>query len=273
MTRARGAAAGAPATESILGFPVSTEGLDELAGRALAWIAGNERGRYFVCANPHSLEAARRDARFAQALREADFVLPDGVGIVLASRLLGGVIRRRITGTDLFMALNARLEALGGRRCFFLGSSAENLARLGRRMAEVFPGVEVAGWHAPPFREVFDAAEEARMIEAVNAARPDVLWIGMTAPKQELWAHAHRRELEAGLLAPVGAVFDFFSGAVPRSHPWFRQHGLEWLPRLLREPRRLWRRNLVSTPAFVARVLRRRWAGAGGQGGGAGRGC
>lgn len=247
-------------TEDILGFPVTTEPLAALVDRIHAWIAAADRGRYFVCANPHSLEVARRDPAFAQAIREADLVVPDGVGIVLASRLLGGVIRQRITGMDLFRALNARLAADGNRRCFFLGSTPRNLESIRSRMAREYPGVEVAGCCAPPFKPAFSERESREMVAAVNAVRPDVLWIGLTAPKQERWVSAHRGDLEVKLIGPVGAVFDFFTGNVPRSAPWFLEHGLEWLPRLLRQPGRLWRRNLVSNPTFLLRVLRRRCA-------------
>ncbi len=244
--------------ESILGFSVSTESLDTLVDRARGWMAAGERGRYFVCANPHSLELARRDPSFARAIGEADFVVPDGVGIVVASRLLGGAIGQRITGMDLFRAINARLGAEGGRRCFFLGSTPENLQCIRRRMALEYPDVVVAGCYSPPFAAVFSEQESRNMVASVNAARPDVLWVGLTAPKQELWILAHRGELDAKLIGPVGAVFDFFTGNVPRSPPWFLEHGLEWLPRLLRQPGRLWRRNLVSNPLFLLRVLRRR---------------
>jgi N-acetylglucosaminyldiphosphoundecaprenol N-acetyl-beta-D-mannosaminyltransferase len=247
-------------TEDIFGFSVSTESLDALADRCLDWIASAERGRYFVCANPHSLEVARWNPLFSRAIREADFVVPDGVGIVLASRLLGGVIRQRITGTDFFRAVNARLHAKGGRRCFFLGSTPRNLESIRRRMASEYPDIEVAGCYSPPFKKVFSEQESREMVGAVNAARPDVLWVGLAAPKQESWVCAHRAQLDVPFIGPVGAVFDFFTGNVPRSSPWFLEHGLEWLPRLLRQPGRLWRRNLVSNPAFLIRVLRQRFA-------------
>lgn len=250
-------------TETILGYPVSTEPLDALVDRSLSWLASAERGRYFVCANPHSLEVARREPLFTRALREADFVVPDGIGIVLASRLLGGAIRQRITGMDLFLAINARLEAEGGRRSYFLGSTPQNLASIRGRMARDYPRVEVVGCAAPSFAPFISQQESREMIHAINAARPDVLWVGLTAPKQETWVHAHRAGLDARLIGPVGAVFDFFTGNVPRSPPWFLNHGLEWLPRLLRQPGRLWRRNLVSNPAFLLRVLRRRFYRAG----------
>jgi N-acetylglucosaminyldiphosphoundecaprenol N-acetyl-beta-D-mannosaminyltransferase len=245
-------------TEDILGFPVSTETLETLADRSLRWIAAAERGRYFVCANPHSLEIARRVPAFSRAIHDADYVVPDGVGIVLASRLLGGGIRERITGMDLFRAIHSRLDAEGGRRVFFLGSTPQNLGNIRRVMALEYPRVEVAGCHSPPFRPSFTAGENREMIDAINAARPDVLWVGLTAPKQETWIHAHRGALHAGFIGPVGAVFDHFTGAVPRAAPWFLEHGLEWLPRLARQPGRLWRRNLVSNPVFLLRVARQR---------------
>jgi len=245
-------------TENILGFPVSTETLDTLVDRSLRWIALAERARYFVCANPHSLEVARREPSFERAVLEADFVVPDGSGIVLASRLLGGVIRHRITGMDLFRGINARLDAGGGYRCFFLGSTPQNLECIRKLMALEYPRIEVAGWHSPPFRPSFSERESRAMIDEINAARPDVLWVGLTAPKQETWISAHRGELHAGLIGPIGAVFDYFTGTVPRAAPWFLDHGLEWLPRLVRQPGRLWRRNLVSSPAFLLRVVRQR---------------
>jgi N-acetylglucosaminyldiphosphoundecaprenol N-acetyl-beta-D-mannosaminyltransferase len=247
-------------TEDILGFAVTTEPLDALVERSVGWIAAGDRGRSFVCLNPHSLEVARRDPAFAAAIRAADFVVPDGVGIVVASRLLGGGLRRRVTGSDLFRGVNAALDARGGS-CFFLGSTEGTLGEMRRRMAREYPRVRVVGCHAPQFAPAFSASEVREMVDAVNAVRPDVLWVGMTAPKQELWISANRAALDAGLLGPVGAVFDFFTGNVPRPAPWFRDHGLEWLPRLVRQPRRLWRRNFVSGPAFLLRVLRQRlWA-------------
>ena len=245
-------------TEIILGFPISTETLGALVERSVSWIASAGQGRYFVCANPHSLEVARREPSFERAIFEADFVVPDGVGIVLASRLLGGRIRQRITGMDLFRAINARLDAAGGYRCFFLGSTPQNLESIRRLMAREYPGIEVAGCHSPPFRRSFTERESREMVDAVNAARPDVLWVGLTAPKQETWIRAHRGELNVKFIGPVGAVFDYFTGTVPRAAPWFLDHGLEWLPRLARQPGRLWRRNLVSNPVFLLRVARQR---------------
>lgn len=222
------------------------------------WLRGQGPPRYFVCANPHSLEVARRDAGFRAAIGEADLVVPDGAGIVLASKILGGTIRERVTGSDLFHGLSRRLCRRGGGRCFFLGSTPATLASIRKRMAETYPEIDVVGMHSPPFAPRFRPEENGEMIDRVNQARPDILWVGMTAPKQEKWIFENREKLAVPLSAPIGAVFDFFAGNVKRSQTSFQKMGLEWLPRLLKQPRRLWKRNFVSNPTFLARVLHRR---------------
>jgi N-acetylglucosaminyldiphosphoundecaprenol N-acetyl-beta-D-mannosaminyltransferase len=245
--------------ERILGYDVATLTRERCLERIMGWIESGDRGRYFVCANPHSLEVARRDDEFRRAIREADLVTPDGAGILLASKILKGAIRERVTGSDIFLGLLALMDEAGragrNKSCFFLGSTDDNLREIERRMARMFPRVAVAGAYSPPFVREFSDGENDRMVEMINAARPDVLWVGMTAPKQEKWVYRNRGRLDVKFIGPVGAVFDFFTGRVKRSHPAFQVLGLEWLPRLLREPRRLWRRNFVSNPAFVMRVV------------------
>lgn len=247
-------------TEDIVGYPVTTAPAEACIAEIAQWIVAEEKGRYLVCANPHSLETARGDRLFHEAIRGADLVVPDGVGIVLASRILGGQIRERVTGSDIFRGVTAVLNQAQGRTVFFLGSTEENLAAISERMRTDFPNVTVAGVYSPPFADEFSAADNERMVAAINRARPDVLWVGMTAPKQEKWIHQHRERLEVNFIGAIGAVFDFYTGRVKRSHPLFLKLGLEWLPRLLQEPRRLWRRNFVSNPSFLARVGRTRLA-------------
>jgi N-acetylglucosaminyldiphosphoundecaprenol N-acetyl-beta-D-mannosaminyltransferase len=128
-------------------------------------------------------------------------------------------------------------------------------------MACDFPNITVAGCFSPPFQDEFSAEENHRIIEGINNSAPDVLWVGMTAPKQEKWIYQNRDKLHVKFIAAVGAVFDFYAGNVKRSHPWFLEHGMEWLPRLLQEPRRLWQRTFVSAPLFLLRVLRQRITG------------
>jgi N-acetylglucosaminyldiphosphoundecaprenol N-acetyl-beta-D-mannosaminyltransferase len=244
--------------EKILDFPVCAEPGEDCLDHCLNWLHGHGPPRYFVCANPHSLEVARRDPIFHKAIQKADLVVPDGAGIVLASKILGGTIRERVTGSDLFHGLSRRLCRRGGGRCFFLGSTPSTLKLIRKRMAEAYPEIDVVGMYSPPFTPRFRPEETREMVERVNHARPDILWVGMTAPKQEKWIFENREKLAVPLAAPIGAVFDFFAGNVKRSQTSFQKLGMEWLPRLLKQPRRLWKRNFVSNPAFLARVLHRR---------------
>jgi N-acetylglucosaminyldiphosphoundecaprenol N-acetyl-beta-D-mannosaminyltransferase len=241
--------------ETILGFPVTRLSLDNCLDLIESWT--HERSaRYLVCANPHSLVTARTDPEFVDAILKADLVTPDGFGVVLASRCLGGDLRSRITGTDIFLGTCQRLNDGNNRSCFLLGTSTDNLQAIERQMAVDFPNLRVAGMYSPPFKDEFDTADSAAMIKAVNTASPDVLWVAMTAPKQEKWVFANRHQLRAGFIGPIGAVFDYYTGRVKRAHPFLQRVGLEWLPRFLQEPRRLWRRNMVSTPFFMAKIAR-----------------
>ena len=244
--------------EDILGFPVTTRDLDECIDQIASWIRSEKQARYLVCANPHSLEVARSDPLFRRSLLEADMLTPDGEGILLASRILKGSIKRRITGSDIFSGLTRKFDREGKCRYFFLGSTNENLTQIREKMKKEFPGIEVAGMYSPPFKEDFSDEDTRTMVEIVNRVQPHVLWVGMTAPKQEKWIYRHKKKLEVRFIGAIGAVFDFYVGTVKRSHPWFLEHGLEWLPRLVREPRRLWGRNFISHPKFLMRVAMRR---------------
>ena len=199
------------------------------------------------------------NTNFQEALRAADWLVPDGVGIVLASRILGGNIRQRLTGPDIFYGLNNHMQESGGYSVFFLGSTEETLGSISERMSKDWPDIRIAGTFSPPFRSSFSDDDIELMVSRVNSAQPDVLWVGMTAPKQEEWIHKVLPQLNVCFVAAVGAVFDFYIGRINRSHPLFQRMGLEWLPRLLREPRRLWRRMFVSAPIFLWNVLRSRF--------------
>lgn len=244
------------ATESILGYAVYAAATAACADEIASCIESGGKPRSLACLNPHSYVATLGRPRFADALRGADWLVPDGVGVVQASWVLGGEIRERITGSDIFRAVHERLQARGHGSVFFLGSTDETLARIRERMAVDWPALTVVGTYSPPFQTEFSDAEIDDMVAAINAARPDVLWVGMTAPKQEEWIHRVIDRLDVRFAAAIGAVFDFYVGRVKRSHPVFQRLGLEWLPRLLQEPRRLWRRMFVSAPIFVWHVLR-----------------
>lgn len=246
--------------EAFLGYQIAAETVEGCLDQILAWLRSGERRRVFVCANPHSLVMADTDPAFREALLKADILTPDGAGILLGSRILGGQVRCRVTGSDIFLGLSQRLgEAeIGQFSYFFLGASEDTLRDIEARLKQDYPYIRFAGSHSPPFKLEFSAEDNDKMIRAINAAHPDVLWVGMTAPKQEKWIDQNIGKLEVGFVGAIGAVFDFYTGRVKRSHPIFQQLGLEWLPRLVQEPRRLWRRNFVSNPKFVAKVIAHR---------------
>lgn len=242
--------------ENILGYPVTTKSSGDCIADIVASLEEGGRHGYFVCANPHSLEVAHKDPMFDEAIRNADLVVPDGVGIVIASKILGGSIRERITGMDIFLGLSTALNREKKHSYFFLGSTGQNLEKIRGKMNADFPDIMVAGIYSPPFKPEFSEDDSNQMITAINQAKPDVLWVGMTAPKQEKWIYQNRERLNVKFIGAIGAVFDFYSGSVKRSHPFFQNMGLEWLPRLLRQPRRLWRRNFISNPSFLLRVIK-----------------
>ena len=248
-------------TEGILGYNVLTlSGQSCVTNIVDSIMAGrntssHEKGRWLACLNPHSYTVALHDECFAKALLKADWLIPDGVGVVLASRVLGGSIRERVTGSDVFYAVNSELNKLRDRKVFFLGSTEEVLAEIKKKMAVDYPDVIVVGTYSPPFKESFSHKDLDEMVLAINAVGPDVLWVGMTAPKQEKWIAKMIERLDVTFVAAVGAVFDFYVGRVKRSHPVFQRLGLEWLPRLIQQPKRLWQRMFISAPIFVWHVL------------------
>jgi N-acetylglucosaminyldiphosphoundecaprenol N-acetyl-beta-D-mannosaminyltransferase len=231
-------------TISILGYDIFTGGKEFFADGVTGVVD---------TINPHSYILARKDAMFRTALKSADWLLPDGVGIKYAARVLEKRVIEKIAGSDLHEIIISSLDKRGGS-CFYLGSSEETLTKIMERLEGEHAAVRV-GKYSPPFKDVFSEAENNAMISAVNSFSPDVLFVGMTAPKQEKWVHENRERLKAPLICTIGAVFDFYSGTVQRSGQFWIRLGLEWLPRLLREPRRLWKRNFISTPLFLWYIL------------------
>jgi N-acetylglucosaminyldiphosphoundecaprenol N-acetyl-beta-D-mannosaminyltransferase len=210
-----------------------------------------------ACLNPHSYAVACDNPQFRTALGQATWLVPDGGGIVLASRLLGGRIRRRLCGPDAFLAISSAMNARGPFKVLFLGSTDATLAAVAQRYRADFPNVATVELHSPPFRAEFDDADIAVMREVVRRVAPDLLWVGLTAPKQELLLQCLGPDAGYRFAAAIGAAFDFYAGNVKRSAPMFQRLGLEWLPRLVREPQRLWRRTLMSAPRFLAHLVAR----------------
>jgi N-acetylglucosaminyldiphosphoundecaprenol N-acetyl-beta-D-mannosaminyltransferase len=206
--------------------------------------------------NQYSFCIANKDLAFREALQTSDILLPDGIGIVVAERLLTGRRIRKISGSVLHMHLLNLLNKSGGK-CFYLGSSEATLQRIKNRITVEFPGIHVMSY-APPFCAAFSDDESSKMIYEINQFNPDVLFIGMTAPKQEKWATCFKEEINAKFICSIGAVFDFYAGTIKRpGHIWIKL-GLEWLGRLINEPRRMWRRYLYYGPVFIYIILKKK---------------
>ena len=202
--------------------------------------------------NAHSYNTAQRDALFAEALQQGDVLIPDGASIVMACRWLKAKVqpKERIAGWDLFAFEMEKLNRQGGT-CFFMGSSEKVLGLIRERAKSVYPNIRIETY-SPPYKPEFTAEENRTMVEAINRCNPDLLWIGMTAPKQEKWAYAHWKELDIHChCGTIGAVFDFFAGTMERAPLWWQEHSLEWLYRLIKEPKRMWRRYIIGNTLFL----------------------
>ena len=239
--------------------------------------------------NAHSFNTAKKDKLFAKALTKGDALIPDGVSIVKACRRIKAKSqpKERIAGWDLFEFEMNKLEECGMRNeelevnnssldnsqsasadksklkiqnskfrerqltVMFMGSSQKVLDLIVKRAAEVYPHLKVVTY-SPPYKPEFSDEDNKAIVDAINAADPDLLWIGMTAPKQEKWTYTHWKELNIHChVGTIGAVFDFFAGTVERAPMWWQRHGLEWLYRLLKEPKRMWRRYIIGNALFL----------------------
>lgn len=212
--------------------------------------------------NAHSYNTALKDTLFAEALTKGDVLIPDGASIVMACKWLKAKSqpKERIAGWDLFVYEMEKLNARGGK-CFFMGSSEKVLALIKAKAAEVYPNIKVETY-SPPYKPEFTDEDNKAIIDAINAAKPDLLWIGMTAPKQEKWAYTHWKELDINChCGTIGAVFDFFAGTVERAPIWWQEHSLEWLYRLLKEPKRMWRRYIIGNTLFLWNITKEKLRG------------
>ena len=208
--------------------------------------------------NAHSYNTALKDSLFADALMKCDALIPDGASIVKACKLLKAKSQpiERIAGWDLFVLEMERLNTNGGGVCFFMGSTNEVLSKIKERAATDFPNIEVKSY-SPPYKPQFSEEDNNLIISQINEVKPNLLWIGMTAPKQEKWVYENWDKLDIDChVGTIGAVFDFYAGTVQRAPLWWQRNSLEWLYRLLKEPKRMWRRYLIGNSLFLYNVLR-----------------
>jgi N-acetylglucosaminyldiphosphoundecaprenol N-acetyl-beta-D-mannosaminyltransferase len=221
-------------------------------------LANIEEGKILInTLYAYSYVLAQKDELFAEALQEGDALIPDGASIVKACRWLKAKSQpiERIAGWDLFEFEMEKLNQKGGR-CMFMGSSEKVLSLIKIRARKVYPNIEVVTF-SPPYKPEFSEEDNAIIVKAINDTNPDLLWIGMTAPKQEKWTYKHWKELNIHChVGTVGAVFDFFAGTAKRAPLWWQNHSLEWLYRLIIEPRRMWKRYVIGNMLFIWNILK-----------------
>jgi N-acetylglucosaminyldiphosphoundecaprenol N-acetyl-beta-D-mannosaminyltransferase len=238
-----------PRSREVLGVPISVidyDGAIEVMDSLV-----ESRGRGYVCAAPvHALMVAQEDAEMRAALRDSTLVVPDGMPIVWASNLLGETLSDRVYGPELMLRYSDRCAERGHRVWLYGGRDQGSLVQLALNLRRRHPGINIVGGYSPPFRPMTEEEEDA-LVDQINGARPDVLWVGIGVPKQEKWMARMRERLEVPVMCAVGAAFDFHAGRISQAPSWMQQRGLEWIYRIAQEPRRLLPRYLYFNPRFV----------------------
>jgi N-acetylglucosaminyldiphosphoundecaprenol N-acetyl-beta-D-mannosaminyltransferase len=240
-----------PLRANILGVGISAINVQQALGTIEYWI---EQGkRHYVCVTTvHGVMECQKNVNLRCVFNASGLTTPDGMPLVWLSHLQGFRHVRRVYGPDLMLALCARSVPKGYRH-YLYGGRPGVVEELKRRLERRFPGLNVVGTFTPPFRPL-TPEEDQDVVARIRAARPDIVWVGLSTPKQEIWAAEHLDRLEAAAIIGVGAAFDLHSGRKRQAPLWMRQAGLEWLFRLCQEPRRLWYRYLVYNPLFVLKV-------------------
>jgi N-acetylglucosaminyldiphosphoundecaprenol N-acetyl-beta-D-mannosaminyltransferase len=246
------AAADTAPRANILGVGISAVDMRRTLGTIHTWIA--QRSPHYICIfTVHSVMECRRNGRLRAIANRSGLTTPDGMPLVWLSRLHGHRDVSRVYGPDLMLAVcQASVEK--GYRHFLFGGAEGVADELAARLTERYPGLQVVGTYSPPFRPLTDD-EDQQVVEVINRSGADIVWVGLGTPKQDSWVAEHVGQLEAPVLLAVGAAFDFHSGRKRQAPRWMQRSGLEWLYRLLTEPRRLWYRYLVLNPLFVFLVL------------------
>ena len=237
---------------NILGVGVSAITLQTAAAAIEGWISRRER--HYVCiTGVHGVMECQRDPGLQAIHNAAGLVTPDGMPLVWMSHALGFRHVERVYGPDLMRLMTAR-SAERGYRNYYYGGGKCTVERLTEVLIRTHPGLEVVGAFSPPYRPM-TTEEDEKLVKMINAARPDIIWVGLGTPKQERWMAAHLNRLEAPIMVGVGAAFDFLAGEKRQAPRWMQRNGLEWAFRLLTEPRRLAGRYIRNNPAFVLRAL------------------
>lgn len=237
------------ASLNILGVLVNAVQISDVIARMQDWIAQRGECRTIAVTGMHGIMEAHHDPAFKNILNSSTLVVPDGMPLVWLARLRGTQLKRRVYGPEL-MATFCEISTKKGHRHFLYGGAPGVAEKLAEELANQHPGLVIAGTYSPPFRPL-TAEEDEEVIRQISAAKPDVLWVGLSTPKQERWMAAHHNLLKIPVLVGVGAAFDIHSGYKKQAPAWMREHGLEWFFRLVQEPKRLWRRYVLYGSEFL----------------------
>jgi N-acetylglucosaminyldiphosphoundecaprenol N-acetyl-beta-D-mannosaminyltransferase len=249
---ARDTLAAPPQRVNVLGVGVNPVSQAQALATIEGWIAAKDR-QYVCVSGIHGVMESQRDEELRAIHNAAGMVVPDGMPLVWLSRMQGFRQVERVYGPDLLLSCCDRSLSRGYRHFFYGGGPGVPELLIGRLQAR-FPGLQVAGSYSPPFR-VLTPAEDRDVVDRINGVQPDIVWVGLSTPKQERWMAQHRGQLTAPVFVGVGAAFDFHAGLKRQAPRWMQRSGLEWMFRLLTEPRRLWRRYLRNNPLFVCYIV------------------
>ena len=242
-------------TELVFGIYRCSFRIQDCANEIITWIQTGKSLRYLTCLNANSYVISKKNSNFRNALLRSDWIVPDGIGILLALLLHKGKIENRVTGSDIFKQVNTKLNDINGS-VFLLGSTKQNLKKIVRNLKKDHPNIKIAGVYSPPFKSSFTDKDTDKMVTKINEYPVDVLWVGMTSPKQDLIISKCCSQLNVKFAAGVGAVFDFYSGNIARAPLFMQMLGLEWLHRLIKSPKRMFKRNILSGSLFLYDVVK-----------------
>ena len=237
---------------NILGVKINAIDLSKAVGEMTSWIDSKSRHYVNIC-TVHTVMECNQDPTLRNIVNNSGISTSDGMPLVWLCRYHGYSRVKRVYGPDLMLAF-CKYSVARGYRHFFYGGAPSTAKKLADELEQRYPGLHVAGNHSPPYRAVGEM-EESSVIESINSTNPDVVWVGLGTPKQDFWVAQHRHLLNAPILVAVGAAFDILTGNIPQAPDWMQHCGLEWLFRLIKEPRRLAFRYLVYNPIFILLVF------------------
>ena len=234
---------------SICGMKIDMVQIPEVVQIMEDWIIQKRSGNYIVVSNAYDVMMSKNNPEVKKAVNNSSLSVPDGISLVLLARIYDYYLRKRVYGPDLMLEF-LKIANCKGYSNFFYGSTKEVLDLLIKNLKIKFPSLNIIRAYSPPFRKL-TPDEDREIVDMINKASPDVLWVSLGCPKQQLWMYAHKDKLNVPVMVGVGAAFDFLSRIKPQAPRWVRDTGFEWLFRLVTEPKRLWRRYLINESQFL----------------------